>query len=324
MSKQNNKKMKFMDFCSGIGAGRIGAENNGLQCVGHSEIDPNPDMTYNVFFEDNNNYGDLMKIDISNLPDFDLMIGGFPCQTFSIAGKREGFADYRGTIIYGLIRILKQKKIKYFLFENVKGLVNHDKGNTLKQINEKLDEAGYNVYSKVLDSSYFGVPQKRERIYIVGIRKDLDNKQFIFPQGKERDYNFESFLDDKNSMIFDYNSKTFKKYLANKYNKDKYSVQDILNLENVVVDIRQSDIRLYNKIFPTLRAGRHGLLYVKDHVIKKLSPYEALLLQGFPKEISEKIKNNKELNKNKVLSQAGNAMTVNVIQAIIENLKKVF
>ncbi len=317
---KTNENIKFMDFCSGIGGGRLGLERNGFECVGHSEIDDKSDKTYNLFFNDYNNYGDLMKIDTKKLPDFDFMVGGFPCQTFSIVGKREGFNDDRGNIIYGLIDILVKKNIKYFLLENVKGLVNHDKGRTFKIIQNKLENSGYNVYSKVLNSCNFGVPQKRERIYLVGIRKDLDNHKFEFPKGKLYNYDFEDFIDEDNSYIFDENNATFQRYLNNKYNKDKYTVDEILSWDNIVIDTRQSDLRTYERIFPTLRTGRHGLLYVKDGVIKKLNGYESLLLQGFPKEISKKIKNNADFNNNRILSQAGNAMTVNVIEEIVKSM----
>ncbi|QBF34984.1 DNA (cytosine-5-)-methyltransferase [Mycoplasmopsis phocirhinis] len=313
-----------MDFCSGIGGGRLGLQNNGLECVGHSEIDLDAQNTYNIIFGLGKNYGDLMQIDIDKLPDFDFMIGGFPCQSFSIAGKRKGFEDYRGTIIYGLIDILFKKKIKYFLFENVKGLLNHNKGQTLKIIIEKLQSANYNVYTQVLNSKDFGVAQKRERIYIVGIRKDIDNLKFNFPQPKSIKYKFNDFIDPENNLIFDHNNSTFKKYLANKYNQNKYSIDFILGLNNTVIDTRQSDLRIYKEIFPTLRTGRHGLLYVKNGIIKKLNSYEALMLQGFPKNICTKIKKHYNINENKILSQCGNAMTVSVIEAIVREMKKVF
>ena len=113
---ENIFMIKFFDFCSGIGGGRIGLEKNGLICVGHSEIDDKTAKTYQIFFDDNRNYGDLTKLDISTLPDFEFMVAGFPCQTFSIIGRREGFKDKRGQIIYSLIEIMKGKKVKYFIF----------------------------------------------------------------------------------------------------------------------------------------------------------------------------------------------------------------
>ena len=124
-----------MDYCAGIGAGRLGLEKNGLNCVGFSEIDRRAEITYRKFFgEDEVNYGDLMKIDTSMLPDFEMMIAGFPCQTFSVIGQRRGMQDERGQVIYGLIKIMLEKNLKYFILENVKGLTNHDNGNSLKII----------------------------------------------------------------------------------------------------------------------------------------------------------------------------------------------
>lgn len=312
---------KFFDFCSGIGGGRIGLENNGLICVGHSEIDEKTAETYNLFFDDDRNYGDLTKVDIMKLPDFDFMIAGFPCQTFSIVGKREGFKDKRGQIIYSLIEIMKYKKVKYFILENVKGLVNHDKGNTFKVIKQELENAGYNIYYKVLNSMNYGVPQMRERIYIVGFKKGYDNGMFKFPIENSSHRAFDWFLDEENNLELNILDKTFQKYLSNKYNCNKFTNEEVISWENFVIDWRQSDLRKYDKIFPTLRTGRHGLLYIKSGKIKKLSGYEALLLQGFPRNIAEKVKLNK-LNNNKVLSQAGNAMTVNVIEAIAKEMIK--
>ena len=133
--KTKTNQIKFMDFCAGIGGGRLGLQNLGMECVGFSEIDKNAEKTYRLFFgNDEKNYGDLTKIKIEELPDFDLMIAGFPCQTFSVIGQRKGMDDERGQIIYSLAKILKEKKIKYFILENVKGLTNHDNGNSMKVI----------------------------------------------------------------------------------------------------------------------------------------------------------------------------------------------
>ena len=317
--------MNFFDFCSGIGGGRIGLERNGLTCVGHCEIDDVASKTYSIFFDDDNNYGDLTKVDIRTLPNFEFLIAGFPCQTFSIVGKREGFEDERGQIIYHLINIMREKDVKYFLLENVKGLLNHDKGRTLSTILTLLKTEGYNVYYKVLNSLNFGVPQMRERIYIVGFKKELDKGKFIFPIEEEEKKNISDFIDDSNDTELDINDKTFQRYLNNKYNQGRYKNEEILSWNNVVIDWRQSDFRKYDNFFPTLRTGRHGLLYVKNGKIKKLNGYEALLLQGFQKEIAEKVKSDKFFINNKVLSQAGNAMTVNTIEKIakqmLENIK---
>ncbi len=315
-----NNQLKFIDFCSGIGGGRLGLELAGMQCVGHSELDPNPDFTYQLFFNDKSNLGDLTKLNIPALPDFDVMLAGFPCQAFSIVGKREGFEDERGQIIYHLIDILTWKNIPYFILENVKGLVNHDKGRTLKTILKLLDEAGYQVYHKVLDSQYYGVPQMRERIYFVGIRKDIKHRSFHFPEPVDLP-NIRHYLVEKRDYDFDINNPTFQKYLTNKYNLGKHNLAECLNEDYTMIDWRQSDFRGYSQKSPTLRTGRHGILYSKAGKLRKLSGYEALLLQGFPQHIAQKVIDHK-LPDSKILSQAGNAMTVTVIQKLAEQLLK--
>lgn len=321
------KDIRFMDFCAGVGGGRIGLENLGMSCVGFSEIDKDAEITYKEFFgQDEKNYGDLMKINPDDLPDFDFMVGGFPCQTFSIIGTRCGLQDEkRGQVIYGLVKILKAKNVKYFILENVKGLINHDKGNTLKTVLELLDNEGYKVYHNMLNSLNFGVPQMRERIYFVGVQKDLidNNFKYEFPQSCTTKINIEECLIDDEELTFDErvsSYQTFLKYLNNKYNKGKYLIDDLLSEDFKVIDTRQSDLRIYDKKTPTLRRGRHGILYVKNNKFRKLSGYESLLLQGFPKKYANKVKG--KISNSKLLQQSGNAMTVNVIEEISKNLMK--
>lgn len=316
MRKKNRSNLKFIDFCSGIGAGRLGLELSGMTCVAHSEINHDADETYKKFYNDNNNLGDLTQIDPEKIPQCDVLIAGFPCQTFSIVGKRAGFEDERGQIIYYLRNILKQKKIPYFIFENVKGLVNHNKGRTLKAIIELLDDAGYAVAYKVLNSIDYGVPQLRERIYFVGIRKDLYIKPFVFPCSIKQ-VGIKNFLMSSNSDVLDINHPTFKKYLSNKYNKNRINIEELLEQDYTVIDTRQSDLRVYIDKCPTLRTGRHGILYVRNKKLYKLSGQESLLLQGYTKEFVMKAKN---IVNSKLLAQTGNAMTVNVIHAIGESL----
>lgn len=316
MLKNTKKELRFIDFCSGIGAGRLGLELAGFTCVAHSEINTDSDYTYRAFYNDNRNLGDLTQIDYQQIPECEILIAGFPCQTFSIVGKRAGFQDERGQIIYHLKNILVNKNIPYFIFENVKGLVNHDKGKTLNTIIKLLKNAGYEISYKVLNSIDYGVPQLRERIYIVGIRQDLYNKPFIFPAPVNH-IGIKNFLLSSNNNIQDIMHPTFQKYLFNKYNKERIDIKEILKQDYAVIDTRQSDLRVYIDKCPTLRTGRHGILYVKNGKLHKLSGPEALLLQGFPKKYIIKAMN---INNTKLLSQAGNAMTVNVIQAIGEKL----
>jgi len=319
------KKLKFMDFCAGIGAGRLGLQNLGLECVGFSEIDKNAERTYREFFGyEEKNYGDLMKINPNDLPDFDLMIAGFPCQSFSVIGQRKGMNDLRGQIIYGLIKIMNAKNLPYFILENVKGLTNHDNGRTFKIILEELDKTGYKVFSKVLSSLHYGVPQMRERIYFVGIRKDLieNSEKFEWPK-QEKTPKIENYLIDDSELEFDEKKsayETFLRFLNNKYNKGLFKIEDLLKEDYLVLDTRQSDLRLYTNKVPTLRTGRHGILYVNKGKFRKLSGFESLLLQGFPKSLAEKVKG--KIADIYLLSQAGNAMTVSSIQSIGNNLLK--
>ncbi len=321
--KQNS--LKFIDFCSGIGAGRLGLENNGLTCIGFSEIDRQAEITYRKLFgEEEINYGDLMKINTNTLPDFDMMIAGFPCQSFSVIGQRKGMQDKRGQVIYGLIKIMKDKNLKYFILENVKGLTNHDNGNSLKVILNELDKAGYKVFHQVLNSLDYGVPQMRERVYFIGIRKDLIPKDFYFrfPDKQER-VDVKDYLIDEKELEFNDKKEsyeTFLRYLKNTYNHGRYDLKGFLKRDYLVIDTRQSDLRTYDNRVPTLRVGRHGILYVRNGKFRKLSGYESLLLQGFPKKLAKKVDGViEEIN---LLKQAGNAMTVNTIEVIARELFK--
>jgi DNA (cytosine-5)-methyltransferase 1 len=311
VTQSNPRHLRFFDCCSGIGAGRQGLENLGYSSVGFSEINQKSVKTFNQMHGNtDSNYGDLTKITPSSLPDFDVLIAGFPCQTFSIAGRRAGFEDDRGQIIFYLAEILKVKQPKYFIFENVKGLVNLDGGKTLSSILELLKSTGYNVFYKVLNSADFGVPQLRERVYFVGTKE----RYFEFPEAQPQNYKIEDFLCDGVDYI---PNATFEKYLANKYNTN-FDITKVLDLDYQVLDTRQSDARVYDKKAPTLRTGRHGILYSKGGKLKKLSALEALLLQGFSKEKAQKAL---EINsETELLSQAGNAMTVSVIEAIAREM----
>ena len=307
----------FFDFCSGIGSAHLAFKNLGLNCIGYSEIDKKAEETYKLFYGNAyKNYGDLMNINHKNLPNFDVLLAGFPCQSFSIVGKRTGFKDERGQIIYGLSNIIANKKPKTFLLENVKGLVNINNGGALKEIISLLGSCGYKVFYEVLESTNYDIPQSRERIYIVGIRDDLYSGEFHFPQKSKTTTNIESFLIDTGAkfIIKDSVYVTFLKYLNNKYNAGKYHIDDLLKQDYLIMDTRQSDLRLYHNKIPTLRSGRQGILYVKNKEIRKLSGLEALLLQGFNREMAKKAQDN--LAQTTILYQAGNAMTVNVMQEI--------
>lgn len=149
-------------------------------CIGYSEIDKYAIQIYQKHFPEHRNYHDITKIATDTLPDFDLLTGGFPCPSWSIAGKRKGFDDLRGQLVFDIIRILRVKKPKLFLLENVKGILSHDGGNSMELILEELCESGYAVDFEVLNSKDFGVPQNRERVFIIGKRLDTLPKEAIY------------------------------------------------------------------------------------------------------------------------------------------------
>ncbi len=170
MDLMNKKPLRFFDTFSGIGGFKIALERLGFESIGFCDNDKYATQLYSEYFDTTNEvyYDDIRNIKTDELPDFDIFCGGFPCQSFSIAGKRRGFDDIRGTLFFEVARILRDKKPKYFLLENVKGLLNHDSGRTFTTIIEVLSDLGYQVQWQLLNSKFFGVPQNRERVYIVG------------------------------------------------------------------------------------------------------------------------------------------------------------
>src|SRR5690625_4960046 len=179
--KNKSKKFGQYDFTyaslfSGIGGFEQALNKFGGECVFASEIDKFAAQAYETLYG-HKPAGDITKIDAKDIPDHDLLVGGFPCQSFSVAGKRKGFDDTRGTLFFDVARVAKEKQPKVVWIENVKGLVNHDKGRTLDVMIETLNEIGYTVDFDVLNSKYFGVPQNRERIFIVAIRDDRSEER---------------------------------------------------------------------------------------------------------------------------------------------------
>ena len=175
--------MKFLELCAGIGGFRQALENLGCECVGYSEIDKHAIKLYSAWYNDECNFGDITKIEAEKLPDFELLVGGFPCQAFSIAGKRGGFNDTRGTIFFDFARIMKAKKPKFAIFENVKGLLNHDGGKTYETMLRTLDELGYDAQWGILNTKFHGLPQNRERVYIVANLRKRSSTKILFERG---------------------------------------------------------------------------------------------------------------------------------------------
>jgi len=194
-----SKKIKFIDLFCGIGGFRLAFEKYKCECVFSSDIDKYACHTYELNFGINPQ-SDITKIDLSKIPNFDILCAGFPCQPFSIAGKRLGFEDIRGTLFFDIARIIKAKQPKTFFLENVRGITNHDAGRTLSVILEILNKLGYYVEWKVLNSKEYGVPQNRDRWYCVGFRKDIydDMKvKFVWPKKKKIKINLSDILEKK-------------------------------------------------------------------------------------------------------------------------------
>lgn len=179
------RKMKYFSMFSGIGGFEKGIHNiiKDAECVGYSEIDKYASSVYQYNWKGHKNYGDATRIVPESIPDFDLLVGGFPCQAFSVAGRRQGFEDARGTLFFEIARILRVKRPKYLVLENVKGLLNHDSGNTFSTILGVLTDIGYICQWEVLNSKNFGVPQNRERVFIVG-HLGGERRPEVFPIGE--------------------------------------------------------------------------------------------------------------------------------------------
>lgn len=306
-----NKKYKAIDLFSGIGGIRIGFTNafkENIEFVFSSEIDKYAQQTYQANF-DETPHGDITKIDEKKIPSHDILLAGFPCQAFSIAGKRLGFEDTRGTLFFEVARIIKYHKPKIVFLENVKGFVNHDKGNTFKVVKESLEELGYKVYSKVLNAKDFGIPQNRERIYIVAFLNDI---RFEFPKPFNSNISIKSKLENDVSEKYYYNNKPL-------FERIKDDVID----ENSIYQWRRQYVR-ENKsgVCPTLTAnmgtGGHNVPIIKDKKgIRKLTPRECANFQGFPDNFILP-----NLVDSQLYKQCGNSVVVGVIEKIALEISK--
>jgi len=192
VERENMKlKIRYLSLFSGIGGFEYGLQKStryNFECVGYSEVDKYAENIYKKHYPNHPRLGDVTQINPKDLPQFDLLVGGFPCQAFSIAGQRRGFDDCRGTLFFEIARILKDKRPKYFLLENVRGLLSHNKGETFKTILKVLSDLGYNVEWQVLNSAHFGVPQRRERVFIKGYSREECRGEVLY----QREYLEES------------------------------------------------------------------------------------------------------------------------------------
>lgn len=325
--KDIEKKLKgltFIDLFAGIGGFHYALSSFGAKCIFASEIDEKAANTY----LNNHNLipaGDITLIDESDIPKHDILCAGFPCQAFSISGKQKGFEDTRGTLFFDIARIVNYHKPKVLFLENVKNFIKHNEGKTLNTVVNTLESLGYNVNYSVLNTSHFGLPQNRERAYIVAFRNDIDNSSFQFPK-----VNIKSSLTElleenpKDGKVIDRDDITIDK----NYNPPQNIFGEV-ELPNRPIQIGKVNKggqgeRIYHPMGHGITLSAYGGgagsktgLYKIGDTIRKLSPRECARLQGFPEtfifpnSVSEAHK------------QFGNSVSIDVLQYITKEIIKV-
>jgi DNA (cytosine-5)-methyltransferase 1 len=309
--------MRTIDLFAGVGGVRLGFEKAGFTTVFANDFEPACKKTYDLNSKEARlTVMDINKLKISDLPKFDLLLGGFPCQAFSIAGYRKGFDDDkgRGDLFFRIAQIIAKRKPKAFFLENVKNLKTHNKGKTFNVIKKILEDLGYHVKSEILNSMTHGnVPQNRERIFIVGFLDKKSYNNFKFPKEVDLTTNFRELLETSVDGKYYYNGKTL-------YSKLKGDIKR----KDKVYQWRRKYVR-ENKsgVVPTLTAnmgtGGHNVpIILDDKGIRKLTPRECFLMQGFPKTFKLP-----EIADSKLYKQAGNSVSVPVVERIAKNMMDV-
>lgn len=313
--------LKCASFFAGVGGIDLGFKQADIfEMVYANEIDSYPVHTYELNSDIKVDCRDIHQIECDEIPDFDVMLAGFPCQAFSVAGYRKGFDDEkgRGTLFFELVRIIKEKKPQIIFLENVKNLVGHDKGNTFSIIINELQKEGYHIKYSILNSMEYGnIPQNRERIYIVAFLDVEVYKNFEFPlpipltKGLSEIIDFESLVEEKYY------------YTKGKYKGDIYEQLELaMDDEKAVYQWRRKYVRKNKSgVVPTLTAnqgeGGHNVCLIKTkHGIRKMTPHECFNAQGFP----ESFKLPKDMSDSRLYKQAGNSVCVSVIKRIAEKI----
>jgi len=355
-------KINVVSLFSGIGGFEKGLEDSNLDCniVFSSEIDKYAKETYSANFQIKTMYGDIKKINEKDIPNHNLLCGGFPCQSFSVAGKQEGFGDLRGTLFFDIIRIIKEKKPRYILLENVKNLISHDKGKTIQVILKNISDSGYTFDITVINSHEAGLPQNRERTYIVGVlnyetekfetdkrNKKINEIKIWASEKKLKTMNFfnkikfetnhqyiSDVLEDNVDEKYYLNSENVKEFL-NKINEKSLKVKQEnriikeFDLPKEVHNDMERQRRVYSPkgISPTLLARSDmPKIIIKEngeYRIRKLTPYESLKIQGFDSKFINNAMKSK-VSDTQLYKQAGNAVSPPVITKIINSLMEQF
>lgn len=353
------KSIKVVSLFSGIGGFEEGLKKSGIpsEIVFSSEIDRFAQKSYVANFSSKHLHGDIKEIDEKDIPDHDLLLAGFPCQSFSIAGKRKGFDDIRGTLFFDIARILSEKKPKYILLENVKNLISHDGSNTFRKILGTLNEIGYTVDFTVINSCEAGVPQNRDRTYICGVYHGTSEKYVTDARSvkanvlkqKLNDSEFHGFnffdkvsFNNKQRFIEDilegdvdsnfyFDTESIRRFLntyeesTNEENQTK--IIKLLDLPRDVHNDLERQRRVYSVkgISPTVlaRSDSTKILVKVDGVLKirKITPAENFYIQGFDKAFVENIKAT-GMSATQMYKQSGNAVSPPVIKGILEFLNK--
>ena len=325
---------KFIDLFAGIGGIRLGFEQafkKNSETVFVSEWDEYAQKTYKANFESPKEIAsDITKINEKEIPSFDICLAGFPCQAFSLAGQRKGFEDNykgicRGTLFLDVARICEYHKPKVIFCENVKGLTIHDKGRTFKIIKSTFENLGYNVFSKILNIRDFGVPQNRERIYIVCFRKDLEIEEFNFPKSTDSTKTIRDILEENPVSAKYYLSTTYIETLKRHKARHEalghgfgYEIRDLDSVAGAIVCGGMGRER--NLIVDKRQKNLTPVTHIKGKVntdgIRKMTPREWARLQGFPD--SFKL----VLADTHLYKQFGNSVSVPVIAAIAKEITK--
>lgn len=327
--QEDDTMYKAIDLFAGIGGIRLGFEQafqDNIETVFVSEWDEKATETYKANFGDEIEInGDITKIKEEDIPEHDILLAGFPCQAFSMAGQRKGFNDTRGTLFFDVARIIKYHKPKVVFCENVKNLLNHDRGRTFKVIKNVLEELGYIVYYKILNSKNFGVPQNRERIYIVAFRKDINHGFFNFPEETDSTKTIRDIMEDKEvspkyylSTVYLESLRRHKQRHESKGNGFGYEIRDIDSIAGAIVCGgmgRERNLIIDNRLTDFVPVT-HIKGDINREFIRKMTPREWARLQGFPDDYKMVVADTH------LYKQFGNSVTVPVIRAIAENIKK--
>jgi DNA (cytosine-5)-methyltransferase 1 len=313
----------FIDLFAGIGGFRIALEKAGAECVFSSEIDKYALQVYKANFNEDAS-GDITQIKEEEIPAHDVLCAGFPCQSFSEFGQRKGFSDPRGTLFFDILRIAKHHRPKVLLLENVKGLTYHNGGDTFETIKNTIEDLGYVFSWQLLDATMFGLPQRRQRVFMVAVRKDIQ-KSFQFPVGSLTTRTLKDILEtnvDANHFLAEQrwefickqkkNGKCEFSYFLMGPDDTAHTLLTSKYEHNLVVDHGQSTGKFHNVKAKTAKSAR-----INPQHVRRLTPKEYARLQGFPDSCQMPVSNKQAYR------LYGNAVAVPVVEAIFEEIKKV-